>query len=321
MFLINRRHVIFTVQAVVTTVLLVLLFRRFDWARFAEVLRQMPAWFYAGSLAALALGQVLYAYRWRVVLAGVGVDVPFGEVLRQYFIGIFFSNLMPTAVGGDASKVYYLGRRSGFVQITASVILDRLLGFLWLAVIGATLAWVVGGDAPVLALNRRLLTLFAVGFVSAMLVAWLVPVERVLPRLVPARWSAWTVRVGEFVTLVREGACRPATLLTSGAIVGTYAWVIAKVYQQYFAVSGLEALATLPVLLVIVSMSIFVNVPISVGGIGLREQLHVLLFTAFGVPKEVAVTISLVLYSQGLLLSLVGGGLWLKIRPAAVATS
>lgn len=316
MFLINRRHVIFTLQAIVTTVLLVLVFRRFDWARFAEVWQQMPAWFYAGSLAVLTIGQVLYAYRWWVVLAGMGVAVPFGEVLRQFFIGLFFSNLMPTAVGGDAAKVYYLGQRSGFVQVTASVILDRLLGFVWLALIGAALAWLVGGDAPVLVLNRQLLTLFAAGFGSALLVAWLVPVESVLPRLVPARWSAWTFRVSEFVMLVRHGVCRPVTIVTAGVIVGVYAWLIAMVYQQYFAVSGLAALATLPVLLVIVSMSIFVNVPITVGGIGLREQLHVLLFTAFGVPKEVAVTISLVLFSQSLLLSLVGGALWLKVRPA-----
>ena len=186
----SRRNIIFTAQAVVTAVLLVLLFRRFDWVRFAEGLQQMPAWFYAGSLVVLTIGQVLYAYRWSVVLAGMGLDVPFVEVLRQYFIGIFFSNLMPTAVGGDASKVYYLGQRSGFVQVTASVLLDRLLGFAWLALIGAVLAWIVGGDTQVLVLNRQLLTLFAAGLVSALLVAWLVPAERVLPRLVPARWSS-----------------------------------------------------------------------------------------------------------------------------------
>ncbi len=316
MFLINRRYIIVTVQTVVTTVLLVLLFRRFDWARFAEVVQQMPAWFYAGSLAVLTIGQVLYAYRWRVVLTGMGVDVPFGEMLRQFFVGIFFSNLMPTSVGGDAAKVYYLGQRSGFVQVTASVILDRLLGFVWLALIGAALAWIVGGEAQVLVLNRRLLTLFAVGFVSALLVAWLVPVERVLPRLVPARWSSWTPRVSEFVILVRQGVCRPVTFAIAGVIVGIYACLIGMVYRQYFALIGLAPLALLPVLLVIVSMSIFVNVPITVGGIGLREQLHVLLFTAFGVPKEVAVTISLLLFSQSLLLSLVGGALWLRVRPA-----
>lgn len=315
----NRRNLVFAVQAIVTMALLVMLFRRFDWVRFGEVLRQMSLWFYAGSLLALAFGQLLYAFRWRMVLSGMGIDVPYGEVLRQYFIGIFFSNLMPTAVGGDAAKVYYLGQRSGYVPIGASVFVDRFLGFLWLAAIGAVLAWAVAASSPVLVLNRQLLSLFAVAFLSAVLVAWLVPVERVLPRLVPARWGAWTTGVGEFVTLVRHGACRPLTVITSGAVVAGYAWLITVVYQQHFTASGLAAVAMLPVMLVIVSMSIFVNVPISVNGIGLREQLHVLLFTAFGVPKEVAVTISLLLFSHTLLLSLVGGGLWLKARPQVVA--
>jgi len=312
----HRRHLIFAAQAIVTTVLLGLLFRRFDWARFLEVAAQMSAWFYLGSLLVLALGQLLYAFRWRVVLSGIGVDVPYVEVLRQYLIGLFFSNLMPTAVGGDAAKIYYLGQRSGYVQIGASVFLDRFLGFLWLAAIGAALAWLVPADTPVLVLNRQLLTLFAIAFLSSMMVAWLVPVERVLARIAPVRWHGWVSRAGEFVTLVREGACRPATLVASGVVVATYAGLVTLIYQQYFATSGLGPISPLSITLVIVSMSIFVNLPITVGGIGLREQLHVLLFTAFGVPKEIAVTIALVLFSQSLLLSLVGGGLWLKVRQA-----
>jgi len=315
----SRRNLVFAVQAVVTTVLLTLLFRRFDWPRFAELVGQMSVWFYLGSLLALTAGQMLYAFRWRVALSAIGVDVSYGEVLRQYLIGLFFSNLMPTAVGGDAAKVYYLGQRSGYVQIGASVFIDRFLGFLWLATIGAGLAWAVGVDSSsVLVLNRQLLSLFALIFIAAMTVAWFVPVERLLPRIVPVRWGSWTERVAKFVALVSDGACRPGILLISGAVVVGYAWTITLVYQWHFAASGLAPIATLPVMLVIVSMSIFVNVPISVGGIGLREQLHVLLFTAFGVSKEVAVTISLLLFSHTLLLSLVGGGLWLKVRPLAV---
>ena len=314
----SRRHLWFALQAIGTIVLLTVLFRNFDWLRFWAVLRQMSPAFYAGSLMVLTLGQLLYAYRWRVVLSGMGIEVPYGELVRQYFMGVFFSNLMPTSVGGDAAKVYYLGQRSGYLQIGASVFLDRFLGFAWLAVIGASLAWVVGAGAPVLELNRRLLSLFALAFVSAIAVARLAPVERVLPRLVPARWSAWTARVGEFVVLVRQGACRPATVLTSGAVVGAYAWAITLVYQAHFTASGLVA-ATLPVMLVIISMSIFVNVPISVNGIGLREQLHALLFAAFGIPKEVAVTIALVLFAHTLILSLVGGAIWLGQRPEGSA--
>lgn len=308
-------------QSAVTVALLALLFRRFDWARFSEVLHHMSPAFYAGSLMAVAVGQALYAFRWWVVLDGIGVRIPYGEALRQFFIGLFFSNLMPTAVGGDAAKVYYLGRRVGYVPVGASVFLDRFLGFLWLAVLGATLAWMVGSGSPILVLNRNLLTMFAAAFVAAVIIARVVPIERLLARVVPARWAALAGRLSEFAARVRDGGNRPATIAVAGAVVLVYSWLVTMVYLQYFAANALPAIATLPVMLIVVSMGIFVNVPVTVNGIGLREQLHVLLFSSLGVPREVAVWISLLLFSHFLVLSLVGWGLWLRIRPAAAATA
>ncbi len=314
----NRKHVWLGLQAIGTVVLLAVLFRGFDWARFGEVLRQMSPAFYFGSLLAIAAGQLLYAMRWRLVLAGIGVRVTYGEVLRQYFIGLFFSNVMPTAVGGDAAKVYYLGRRAGYVEIGASVFLDRFLGFLWLAVIGAALAWTVGGDSSTLVLNRNVLTVFAAGFLGALVVAAVVPVERLSTRFVPARWQGAAAAVGGFAGLVRRGALRPASLAGAGVVVATYALLVTVVYRQYFLANGLPAGPTAHVMLIVISMSIFINVPISLNGIGLREQLHVLLFTGLGIPKEVSVTISLLLFAHSIVLSLVGCVLWLKARPATL---
>lgn len=315
----SRRNLLLAAQAIVTMALLVMLFRRFDWARFAEVASGMSVQFYAGSLLAVLAGQVLYAWRWRVVMLAMGLDLPFGLLLRQYFVGIFFSTLMPTAVGGDAAKVYYLGRQSGYVQVGASVFVDRVVGFLWLSVIGAGIAWIVPATDAVQVLSRQLLTFFAVGFVTAMLVAWFVPVEALLPRLVPERWRAKVAGVAEFVAIVRHGLRSPSMLAIAAFVTGGYACLVTLVYLQHFAANGLPAVGLLPAMVAIISVSIFVNVPITVGGIGLREQLHVMLFAALGVPTEVAVTISLLLFSHTLVMSLIGCGLWFKARPVAVA--
>ena len=316
-----RKHIVFALQAAVTAVLLFVLFRRFDWARFRDVLDHMSFAFYAGSLLAMAAGQLLYAMRWRVVLAAMGVAVTYGEVLRQYFIGLFFTNVMPTAVGGDAAKVYFLGRRAGYVEVGASVFVDRVLGFLWLAVIGAALAWLTPSDSPVLVLNRNLLTIFAAIFVVALAVARFVPLAGVIERVFPDRWQGAMQKVTLFDGLVRRGVLRASTIGVAGVVVGGYAWLITVVYQQHFIANGVAALATPVVMLVVISMSIFVNVPISVNGIGLREQLHVLLFTGLGVPKEVSVSLSLLLFAHQLLLSLAGCVLWLKVRPVVPAAS
>jgi hypothetical protein len=89
------------------------------------------------------------------------------------------------------------------------------------------------------------------------------------------------------------------------------------VYAIYFASVSGQAPPFVEVMNVLVSMSIFINVPISVNGIGLREQLHYMLFAALGQSKEVSVSIALVVFSQMLLLSLVGYGVWLHSRQAA----
>lgn len=68
-------------------------------------------------------------------------------------------------------------------------------------------------------------------------------------------------------------------------------------------------------------MSVLSNVPISINGLGLREQLHVLLLEPLGVPKEVAVAISLLLFGHLLIASAAGGIVWWRTSraPAAVA--
>ncbi|MDP3716246.1 MAG: lysylphosphatidylglycerol synthase transmembrane domain-containing protein [Acidobacteriota bacterium] len=309
----SRRNVWFGLQAIGTLVLLGLLFRSFDWARFLDLLTSLSPGFYAGSLLVVLAIQLMTAIRWQMVLGALGVNVPLGEVLRQALIGMFFSNLMPTAVGGDAVKVYYLGRTAGYAEVGASVLLDRFLGFLWLAFIGSAIAWTVPADSALLQLNRNLLTLFAVllaGFASASQL----PIERVIARIMPARWRTLEARLAEFIGLLRRGALRPAPLAVSLVFALAMSRLNTELYLRYFQANGLPALPVLPVMLVIVGMAVFVNVPLSVNGIGLREQLHVLLFAGLGVPPEVAVWIALLLFSHSLVLSLVGCVLWLKVK-------
>ena len=309
----SRRNIWFGLQAIGTLVLLGLLFRNFDWARFLDVLTAMSPAFYAGSLLVVLAVQLMTAVRWQMVLGALGVTVSLGEVLRQALIGMFFSNIMPTAVGGDAVKVYYLGRTAGYAEVGASVLLDRFLGFLWLAIIGSTVAWIVPADSALLQLNRNLLTLCAV-LLTTLALASQLPVERVIARVTPSRWQALQARLEEFVGLLRRGALRPAPLAASLVFALVMSRMNTELYLRYFQASGLPALPVLPVMLVMLGMSVFVNVPLSVNGIGLREQLHVLLFAGLGVPPEVAVWIALLLFSHSLVLSLVGCVLWLKVK-------
>jgi uncharacterized protein (TIRG00374 family) len=154
----SRKHAWFSVQVLVTLGLIYLLFRDFDWGRFCSLLRNTSIGLYGFSFAVVLSGQILYTFRWHLVLRAMGVQVAFRQLTEQYLIGMFFSNFLPTTIGGDWSRIYYLGRQRGFVSIGASVFMDRFLGFFSLTLLGTLLAWLIAPSSAPFILARNVLT-------------------------------------------------------------------------------------------------------------------------------------------------------------------
>ena len=83
-------------------------------------------WRILGSVALLAVGlylatQAVSALRWRL-LAGVhGFGGSTARYVAYYFIGMFFNLVLPTSVGGDVVRAWYLDERSGACGIAVDV--------------------------------------------------------------------------------------------------------------------------------------------------------------------------------------------------------
>ena len=104
-----------------------------------------------------------------------------------------------------------------------------------------------------------------------------------------------------------------------GFVLG-YFILLTLVYQGFIAVQSGQRPGFTAVMMAITSAAVLSNIPVTVNGVGLREQLHVLLLTPLGVPKEAAVAISLLLFGHVLLVSIAGGLLWWRMsrRPARI---
>ena len=318
-----RKQLTFAAQAVVSVALLALLFRRLDIAALRTLYTTMPVWFYLLSLAVVMSGQVLYAWRWRQVLAAAGVSVTVGTAVQQYFIGIFLNNFVPSTVGGDMAKVYYLGRLHGYRPIAASIVLDRLLSIGLLAVLATTMYWVAPDPSPRFAATRAVVTVMA-----AMLILFLVVAARGTGGL-PERLSRFGVlavglaeRAQRFRYDMAAAAKRPQIMLQSAAVVATYFFALTGVYRVFFTISTAAHPAFLTLLTAVTTASLLSNLPVSVNGLGLREQLHALLLQPLGVPREAAVAISLLIFAHLLVSSLLGLVFWLRLPalPDSVAS-
>lgn len=130
------------IKAAVTAAFFYVLLRwmgRHDWG--AVLRRADPIYF---ALSVLIVPAMLSAScaKWKVLLAAQGYDVPFRALIGYYLIGYYFSNLLPSMVGGDVVRLICAGRRIGsYSHAAAAVFLERFTGILLL------LAMVVGAPA------------------------------------------------------------------------------------------------------------------------------------------------------------------------------
>ena len=69
-----------------------------------------PAWWVA-SLAIMAGSVWPMAWRWQRLLAARGVQDSLRWLVRSYFVGYAAGQILPTSLGGDASRIYETSRR------------------------------------------------------------------------------------------------------------------------------------------------------------------------------------------------------------------
>jgi len=311
----SLKRLAFGVQVVVTGALLALLFHKFDWALFQSAFSRTPLWFYLASFGVLFVGQALYVFKWGLVLGAMGIRVPFWRLAEQYLLGIFFNNFLPTMIGGDAARVYYLGRQEGYATVATSILVDRGLGFLSMAAWGSVLVWSLNITTPAFIVARQVLTVLCVVLVAGLAAALTL---RLAPIVALLRRVPLLGRVAETLELVRKRGRplrrRPGVILAVLVAGLLYFLPFGWAYQTYFRLSGGLVVPYAAILLVLLAIAILSNIPISVNGIGLREQLHYLLFGSLGVSKELAVGISVIIFSQFLILSVFGGLVWLRLR-------
>lgn len=103
---------------------------KIDVGRTAHVLGHARVGWWLAALALMALSVWPMAWRWQRLLAARGIDAPLGWLARAYFVGYAAGQVLPTALGGDASRVYETSRRyeGTTAAVTSTVLLERALG-------------------------------------------------------------------------------------------------------------------------------------------------------------------------------------------------
>src|SRR5215467_3247043 len=119
----------FLVKAAVSVILLYLSLRGINLASIKQRLGGLDVRWLVFSLFILCAETFLLALRWREIALICGAELRYSRALSYTFIGQFFSQVLPSTVGGDAARIWLLAR-VGAEWSTAvySVLIDRLVG-------------------------------------------------------------------------------------------------------------------------------------------------------------------------------------------------
>jgi len=129
--------------------LLAFLAWRTDWRQIADVFAGLRAGWWVLAVSLYAVTQVVSSLRWRLLARPLGFRQSLGQFIAYYYIGMFFNLVLPTSVGGDVVRAWYLDGRSGRKGAALlSVLADRVSGVLMLIAIACGAAACSPLDLP-----------------------------------------------------------------------------------------------------------------------------------------------------------------------------
>ncbi|OHB56999.1 MAG: hypothetical protein A2Y07_11605 [Planctomycetes bacterium GWF2_50_10] len=279
-----------------------------DWGAFWASIRNVSPFTAAAALILFILSQVLVAIRWYSLLRVQGIEIGIWPAIKLTFVGLYYNNFLPSSVGGDAFRAWYVTQHTPKrLEAAFSVVFDRMLGFAGLILMGAAAIFFVPG--------RKAITDFGLKpHISAGLVekygkiGLAILAGAIIILIAAATYSETRLLISKIAkVLLTRGAELTARVFSSTRAYFTspfsMAWVLLLTFFcQFMFIFGLWLIglelgikASLTYYLIFFPASWVLGVlPVSIGGTVVVEFGIVFLFVKFtGTPTELALALAL----------------------------
>ncbi len=255
--------------------------------------------FLISAVVIFLLSPILNAYRWQLLANAVGLYAPFSRITQYCYVGLFFNLFLPSTVGGDFSRSYYLSKGTGkHLHALSSVLVDRASG-LAVLLLFATMGLLFGPGGDKLPMPLKLPIFIATFGVYCVLP--FLP-QLVLKILGPQNWLSKKLNEGTAKVFWQDKGLIFTTILQSVLI----QIIIVLCHLAVGLALGLQ----IPLWYYFVfypSVAVLGFVTPSINGIGVREWAYTYFLTLMGVDKDRALTFALIWLGLTTLSSLVGG--------------
>lgn len=269
------------------TVILAVVFWRMGTGVFVDGLRRIDGATLAAAVGIGVFTTVCSAWRWCAVTRALGIGLPLGPAVADYYRALFLNAALPGGVLGDVHRAVRHGRSSGDMgRGVRAVVIERTAGQLVLAAVGVTVLLVL--PSPVLEQTRHAAGVTVLVALGALAIWAALRMGR-RPGAAGGRGRRVRAALTEARGALLNRDSGPAVLVSSVAVLAGY--VATFLLAARVAGSAATPLEVLPLaLLALIAMSL----PLNVGGWGPREGVTAWSFGAAGLGASQGLTVAVV---------------------------
>ena len=308
----GRAWIGWLVRLAISAVVLTIIFRLVPIQAVWREARQLSPALWIGGLAAFLVGHAISAAKWRLLI-GEGVSYPIA--LRAHLAGLAANLALPSVAGGDVVRAGLLYKKvRDPARLAAGSVADRLLDTLGLVLIAA-----LGALAAFGASSAGRVDLVLVGGALAVGIAASVLVILLANRLLATqRFQGRIGRLVRSVAAAIAGLAREPRRLATCLILSLVVQTLFICINISFAEAAQIKVPPAAWFFAWASAKIIAIVPVSLGGLGVREGSTAILLKPFGAAPEQVIAIGLVwqtlLYASGLI-GLIVQAVWRPSEP------
>ena len=282
--------------------------------QFADTLKDVNWTFIWLSLLVTLIQNLISIRKWQIVVLAKKLSGGFMLLLQYLYISRLYNLILPSSMGGDVIRIYRLGKvNKSMERAAASVFVERFVGMLVLLVLAAiSFAFMTQGDVRlfILSFGFVLIVTFGLGWAATDK-----RFVRILEYFSKKTNITFVHKVAnkfeEFQNSIREVRKDSSFLFRLFAYsVLFYIFAIASVWVSALAfdqgVTLVDMVIAVPVIMLIM------NLPVSIGGLGLMEASYTIAFELLGYSAELGLITALLMRAKALLDGLIGGLLELK---------
>ena len=313
----NKKLILLLLRIIISVSLIVFLVKtQFKDIRSAlEIIKSANKPLLILSLSTHIFGIWITAVRWNTLLVTQKVKLGTSTLTLTVLIGFFFNNFLPTSIGGDVFRTYDAAKKANIpIETSASIIIvERFSGIIstsTYAVIALFLGFTAIG-------NQSFIIPVIIFFIICIIIAFFILNPSML------RLNKLINRI-KFLKKVKE---KLANIYFTFLSFKKFKWVLVRVMiysfllqfavilNYFLAAKSLGINLNLTAFIFIVPVvTIIAMVPISIGGIGIRENTLVFIMTAIGVGSEQAALCALLIFLMLIFIGIIGGIIY-SIRP------